>query len=350
MKRGLAIALCMVMMGGLSGCGGTETLKQSAVLQKVAETPQKEDFKAITTIKPGQKNIYVVIKSFHNPYWQEVLNGMKKAGEEAHVNVYAGGVLADKAWEVQRDMIRGIEDSKIDALVLGTADSLRIAEVTKELRDKSKPVILVDTMINTQDYDAAFLTNNLQVGADAAKEMIELLHENGISEADEITVAMQASNLSSRTESERLDSIIAAWYGIAPKNWKIDNNYLISFGDPSVAKDLVTKALKTNPKLKAIFAVNNNCTNAAMQSVMELGRTDVSVMGFDMSETIEKGIAKEEYKFATIMQNPYKIGAGAIKAAAAAASGEKLTIRDVDTGAAVATSQNYKEVIAASKE
>ncbi len=350
MKKGCAIALCIFMACGLAGCGNTETPKQNTVLQKVAEAPNKEDFKAITTVKSGQKNIYVVIKSFHNPYWQEVLKGMKEAGEEAGVNIYAGGVLTNGSWEVQRDMIRSIDVSKMDALVLGTADSLRIAEVTKELREKKKPVILVDTMINTQDYDAAFLTNNLQTGAIAAKEMIALLKENGISETDEITVAMQASNLSSRTESERLDSIIAAWYGIAPKNWKIDSKYLISYGDPSIAKELVANALKTNPKLKAIFAVNNTCTNAAMQSVMDLGRTDVSVMGFDMSETIEKGIAKEEYKFATIMQNPYQIGSGAIKAAAAAANGEKLTIRDVDTGTAIANSKNLKEAISASKK
>ena len=350
MKKGLVIALCAVMMAGLAGCGNTDAPKQSAVLQKVAEAPQKEDFKAITTIKPDQKNIYVVIKSFHNPYWQEVLNGMKKAGEAAHVNVYAGGVLADGAWEVQRDMIRGIDGAKMDALILGTADSLRIAEVTKELRDQKKPVILVDTMINTQDYDAAFLTNNLQTGADAAKEMISLLKEAGVSENDEITVAMQASNLSSRTESERLDSIIAAWYGMAPKNWKIDSQYLISYGDPAVAKELATSALQSNPNLKGIFAVNNNCTIAAMQSVMDLGRTDVAVMGFDMSETIEDGIAKEEYKFATIMQNPYKMGSGAVNAALAAIEGKPIPTRDVDTGAAVATHKNYKEVIIASKE
>ena len=350
MKKGLVIALCAVMMAGLAGCGSTDTPKQSTVLQKVAEAPQKEDFKAITTIKPDQKNIYVVIKSFHNPYWQEVLNGMKKAGEAAHVNIYAGGVLADGAWEVQRDMIRGIDGAKMDALILGTADSLRIAEVTKELRDRKKPVILVDTMINTQDYDAAFLTNNLQTGADAAKEMIELLKETGVSENEEITIAMQASNLSSRTESERLDSIIAAWYGMAPKNWKIDSKYLISYGDPTVAKELATSALKSNPNLKAIFAVNNNCTIAAMQSVMDLGRTDVAVMGFDMSETIETGIAKEEYKFATIMQNPYKMGSGAVNAAVAAIKGNPIPTRDVDTGTAVATHKNYKEVIIASKE
>lgn len=349
MKKGLVIAACALMMAGLAGCG-TNQPTQSAVLQKVAEAPQKEDFKAITDIKPNQKNIYIVVKSFHNPYWQEVLNGMKKAGEEAHVNLYAGGVLTDGAWEVQRDMIRAIDGAKIDALILGTADSLRMAEVTKELREKKKPVILVDTMINTQDYDAAFLTNNLQTGAVAAKEMIALLKENGVSENDEITVAMQVSNLSSRTESERLDSIIAAWYGMAPKNWKIDNKYLISYGDPAVAKELVTNALKENQNLKAIFAVNNNCTIAAMQSVMDLGRTDVAVMGYDMSETIETGIEKEEYKFATIMQNPYKIGAGAVNAAITALNGNPIPVRDVDTGAAVATHKNYKEAIVASKE
>ncbi len=350
MKKGLAIALCAVMVWGLSGCGETEKPQQGSVLQKVAEAPTKEDFKAITTVKPDQKNVYVVIKSFHNPYWQEVLKGMKAAGESSHVNVYVGGVLSDSNWEVQRDMIRSVEPAKMDALILGTADSLRISEVTKEIRDQKKPVVLVDTMINTQDYDAAFLTNNLQTGAAAAKEMVNLLKQTGVSENDEITVAIQASNLSSRTESERLDSIIAAWYGIAPKNWEIDNRYLISYGDNAVAKELATNALKSNPKLKAIFAVNNNCTIAAMQSVMELGRTDVAVMGYDMSEDIEKGIEKEEYKFSTILQNPYKMGFGAVKAAVTALRGEKLSLRDVDTGATVTTSKNLKEAIAASKE
>ncbi len=350
MRKGLAIALSAVLLMGLSGCGSEVKPQSGTVAQKVAEAPVKEDFKALTEVKQGQKNVYAVVKAYHNPYWQEVMQGMKAAGEAAHVNVYVGGVLNDGNWEVQKDMIKHIEDNQIDGLILGTADSLRMSEVTKEIRDKKKPVVLVDTMLNTQDYDAAFLTNNLKAGAEAAKKMVALLKENGVSEEDDITVGIHVSNLSSRTESERLDSIIANWYGIAPRHWKIDSQYMVNFGDNSIGEKLVLDNLHTKQNMKAIFAVNNNCTNVTMQAVMKLGRKDVSVMGFDMSDVVKEGIERKEYKFATVMQNPHKMGYEAVKAAAAAMAGNPIVERDVDTGSAIADEGNLKQMLDAAKK
>ena len=350
MRKGLAIALSAVLLMGLSGCGSEQKPASGTVAQKVAEAPVKEDFKALTEVKQGQKNVYAVVKAFHNPYWQEVMHGMKEAAEASHVNLYVGGVLTDGNWETQKDMIKHIEDNKIDGLILGTADSLRMSEVTKEIRDKKKPVILVDTMLNTQDYDAAFLTNNLQAGAEAAKKMVELLKQNGISEEDDITVGIHVSNLSSRTESERLDSIVANWYGIAPRHWKIDSEYMVNFGDESIGEKLVLDNLNTKQSLKAIFAVNNNCTNITMQAVMKLGRKDVSVMGFDMSDVVREGIERKEYKFATVMQNPHQMGYQAVKAAADAMAGKAIAARDVDTGAAVADEKNLAEMLAKARK
>ncbi len=350
MRKGLAMVLCAALAFGFAGCGSEEKPASGTVAQKVADAPVKEDFKALTEVKQGQKNVYAVVKAFHNPYWQEVMQGMKEAGEAAHVNVYVGGVLNDGNWEVQKDMIRHIEDNKMDGLILGTADSLRMAEVTKEIRDKKKPVVLVDTTLNTDDYDAAFLTNNLQAGAEAAKKMVELLKENGVSEEEDITVAMHVSNLSSRTESERLDSIVANWYGIAPRHWKIADKYLVNFGDNTIGEKLVLDALHTDQNLKAIFAVNNNCTNVTMQAVMKLGRKDVSVMGFDMSDVVKEGIQHKEYQFATVMQNPHQMGAQAVKAAVAAMKGEKIAEKDVDTGIAIADDKNLAQMLAAAKK
>lgn len=97
---------------------------------------------------------------------------------------------------------------------------MRLTETAKNLRGDKLPVVLVDTMMNTEDYDASYMTNNLAAGAEVAKKMVELLKESGVSEEEEITVVMHVSNLASRTISERLDSTIANWYNVAPKNGK----------------------------------------------------------------------------------------------------------------------------------
>lgn len=51
------------------------------VTQKVAEAPAKQDFKAVTTVKSGQKNVYAVVQAMNGNYWKKVIAGMKKAGE-----------------------------------------------------------------------------------------------------------------------------------------------------------------------------------------------------------------------------------------------------------------------------
>lgn len=94
----LLISAC-ILAGGVAGCG-SQAEPQGTVTQKVAEAPAKQDFKAVTTVKSGQKNVYAVVKAMNGNYWKKVIAGMKKAGEENGVNVYVGGVNKDGNWEL----------------------------------------------------------------------------------------------------------------------------------------------------------------------------------------------------------------------------------------------------------
>ena len=266
---------------------------------------------------------------------------MKKAGEEKGINVYVGGVNKDGNWELQRAMLIDAQAKKADALVLGAADSMRLTDTTKNLRKDKLPVVLVDTMMNTEDYDASYMTNNLAAGAEVAKKMVGLLKESGVSEEEEIKVVMHVSNLASRTISERLDSTIANWYNVAPKNWKISKTYLINYGDEQTADELVEKTLQ-DQSVKGIIACNNSSTKATIATVMKEGRKDLSVMGFDLSEPAVAALKDGSYHFATIAQNPERMGYEAVMAAAALANGETVSERDVNTGIAVIDAKNFK--------
>ena len=335
----LLIYAC-ILAGGVAGCGN-QAEPQGTVTQKVAEAPAKQDFKAVTTVKSGQKNVYAVVKAMNGNYWKKVIAGMKKAGEENGVNVYVGGVNKDGNWELQRAMLIDAQAKKADSIILGAADSMRLTETTKNLRADKLPVVLVDTMMNTEDYDASYMTNNLAAGAEVAKKMVELLKESGVSEDEEITVVMHVSNLASRTISERLDSTIANWYNLAPKKWKISKAYLINYGDEQTAGELVEKTLQ-DKSVKGIIACNNSSTKATIAAVMKEGRKDLAVMGFDLSEPAVAALKDGSYHFATIAQNPEKMGYEAVKAAAALADGKAVSERDVNTGITIMDAKNFK--------
>ena len=74
----LLISAC-ILAGGVAGCG-SQAEPQGTVTQKVAEAPVKKDFKAVTTVKSGQKNVYAVVKAMNGNHWKKVIAGMKKQG------------------------------------------------------------------------------------------------------------------------------------------------------------------------------------------------------------------------------------------------------------------------------
>ncbi len=327
----------------MTGCGGDAAKPQGEITKKVAEAPKSKDFEAVTAVKADQKNVYAVVKAMNGYYWKEIIRGMKEAGDKLGVNVYVGGVYKDGDFEAQRDMLKDMKGKKADAIVLGPADSMGMAETAHNLRADKLPVVLVDTMLNTEDYDAAYMTNNLAAGAQMARKMVSLLKENGVSETDQATIVMHVSNLASRTVSERLDSTIANWYTVAPANWKIDKKYLINYGDDVIAENAMNEAMKNIPNLKGVFACNNSSTKVSAATIMKAGRKDIALMGFDMSAPMKEGLANKDYHFATVQQNQYQMGYEAVKTALEAAQGKAPAVRNTDTGVTIVDHNNFKK-------
>lgn len=339
MKKMLALALSAAAVFALAGCGEQPS---GSITQKVAESPSKQDFQPLTEIKDGQKNIYVVGKAMNDSYWKALFRGVKKSAEEDNVNVYLGGVLNDGNWEVQRDLVKELDGKKVDAVILGAADSVNMSEVARQLREKHIPVILVDTPLSTEDYDAGFMTDNLAAGAEAANQMVALLKDSGVKEDEKATVVMAVSNMQSSALSERLDSAVAHWHNVAPKDWTISPQYLVNYGDKSRAEELASAAIDNVQDLKGFIAVSNGSTRGTLDAVTKAGRKDIAVVGFDRSKQMSDALKDGSYHVAAIAQHEYKMGYEAVKAAEKAMDGTEITEKDVDTGYVVLDKEHLK--------
>lgn len=343
MKKILAVLFSALLLVSVAGCGDSNS-QQGAVTQKVMNAKTKQDFEPVTEIKEGRKNVYAVLKVMKGNYWEEVIRGIKDGAAKADVNVYVGGVMKDGDWELQRDMVKELPGKKADAVILAPADSSNMTASAKTLREQKLPVFLVDTALSSNDYDAAFLTNNLEAGAEVCQQMVEQMKANGVKESEEATVLVHVSTLASTTIADRLNSIMANWGKFAPASWKIEHDYIINYCDEAGAVKLVTEKIKNTHNVKGIIACNNGSTNATVEAVMAAGRKDIAVTGFDLGKKTLLGLEDKNYSIAVAVQNQYKMGYEAVMAAAAAAKdGSKPAQKLVNTGIRMADKNNYKK-------
>lgn len=350
--RILAALMALGVCAFAAGCGEEQKVvdpKGAEVIQKVTQAPVREEFAPVGEIKEGRKNVYVIVKTLKNSYWKEVAEGLKAGAKEADVNLYLGAALREIDWQTQTDMLKELKDKKVDAVIMAPTDSTKMVAIAQELKAKKIPVILLDTPLNSKDYDASYMTNNVAAGMKAGEEMLKMLKKAGAKDSDQLVVRIQLSNQNSNTLMDRLDGLNSFWNEKAPKAWKLNKMLLVDQGDRGEARRMTDKALKTD-KIRGIITLNNRPTVAAAETIQKANRKDVVLVGFDYAPGTAKFIAAPDYIGATIVQNQYKMAVESVKTAKAIAEGGKLAKKDVDTGIVIVDENNQKQYEASLKK
>ena len=106
---------------------------------------------------------------------------------------------------------------------------------------------------------------------------------------------------------------------------------------------LITDRIKNTPDVKGVISCNNSSTNATVEAIMQAGRKDIAITGFDLGKKTVAGFEDGNYNIAVAVQNQYKMGYDAVMAAAAAANGSKPAVKDINTGIKLVDKTNYKK-------
>ena len=240
------------------------------------------------------------------------------------------------------EMLKSLVGKKADAVILATSDSMQLIPAVEELRKAKLPVVLVDTGLNTKQYNAAYMTNNFAAGSKAAEEMLQLLRSNGLKEADKATVVMKVSSLKSQNMVERIEGANAYWQAQAPAAWKLESKPMVDYGDKALSLELSQKAMQEVSDLKGFISCNNSSTLNAAEAISASKRKDVVLVGFDYAKETAALIANPDFKAVSIVQNQYAMGVESVKKAVELAGGAQAEQLNVDTGIGVVTIENYK--------
>ncbi|MGM9570461.1 MAG: substrate-binding domain-containing protein [Phascolarctobacterium sp.] len=348
MKKIATLLFCVLLALTMAGCGQSSKAvdapksTQQSIIDKANKAPEKQAFTALTEVKEGRKNIYVVLKVLKGDYWSQLVNGLRDGAQTADCNVYVGGPYKETNWEIQQEMLKELMGKKADAVVLAPSDSVQLIPVVEELHKRKLPVVLLDTGLNTKKYNAAYMTNNFDAGSKAAAEMLKLLKDNGLKESDKATIVMKASNLKSQNMVERIEGINAHWQAKAPHGWKLEPRVLVDYGDKALSLEMTKKAMRDIGDLKGFISCNNSATLNTAEALVDSKRKDIMLVGFDYAKATAAVIANPELKAVTIVQNQYHMGYDGVNMAAQLAKGVQAEQQNVDTGIGVVNIDNYK--------
>lgn len=332
------IAILFLLLMVTAGCNQEQSKEKVEIIQ---------DFVPMTDIVEGRQDIYVIVKSMTSSYWKVVLDGAKQAGIDHQCNIFAAGSILETEWELQEAYIERAIENGADAIILGPDNSEMLAPVVEMVYDKGIPIIIVDTIVNTHDYDVCYMTDNLLMGENAAREMIRMLKEQGHLDSEEIDVAIELGAKSSQTINERLAGFCQYWTKCAPETWHILDEIICNDGDESLAIELSREFLEQYPEVDGVFGTDNASTMGFSSALLNLEKQDVVMVGFDYSKEAAKILEDGRYNVSFMLQRQYDMGYKGVESALLLNSGETVEGKFVDTGGVVLNkdTMNSKEIL-----
>ena len=154
-KKYICILAAVIGFCSLSGCGSS------------AKKTEEE-----------QVTIGVVTKSKSSEYWLSVCDGMKDAAEKYHADVVILSPDSETEEEVQKNMIRDLLKTDIQAIAVSPIDSYECEDYLNFAREKGISVYACDTPI--EDSEIPYIgIDNEKLGYELGEQLAKALDHKG---------------------------------------------------------------------------------------------------------------------------------------------------------------------------
>ncbi len=265
--------------------------------------------------------IPLISKGFQHQFWQAVRLGAEQAAADCGVEITFEGPETEAMVDKQMEMLQTALDRGPAAIAFAALDSQAAIPLLERAQEEGIPIVGFDSGVDSDIPVTTAATDNIAAAALAADKMVELIGGSG-------EVAIVAHDQTSRTGIDRVDGFRNRIEEAYPDVTIVDIQY--GGGDQLRSTDIAKAIILSNPNIKGIFGANEGSAIGVLNAVMELGNTDIVVIGYDSGAQQMEAI-RSGAEAGAITQDPIGIGYRAVEAAVMAILGEELpTI--IDTG------------------
>lgn len=282
----------------------------------------------------GTRVIAVIPKGTINMWWEVVRKGAEKAGKEFNYRIVWNGPEVETDREKQ---IQAVEDALIKksaAIVLGPNDFKALARSVEKIRQAGIPCVIVDSPVDSKEFDSFVGTDNFSGGADAARIIGKALNKRG-------TVILVRFVQNSASTDARADGFTQTLQKEFPDIKVVAEQYTL--GTVEDARQKTVDMLTRYPQVDGVFAVNHPTSVGAYKAIQNEGKEGkIHFVAFDSDPVLLDGVANGGVD-AIIAQNPFEIGYHGVRIAAKLLSGEEIP-SEYPVASMIVNKQNLEEM------
>ncbi|MFE2088578.1 ABC transporter substrate-binding protein [Streptomyces sp. NPDC059460] len=272
--------------------------------------------------------IDVITKATDSEFWQSMLAGAKKAGDDTGAQLGLFGPTSETDIDAQVSLVENSISRGAEAIVLASNSSTALNGAVDRARKAGIKVITVDNAITT-DAEGFIGTDNVKAGQQAGERMCALLTKRSKSDGK---ILHESSASGQQVLVDRFKGFKTGLAAKCPDAEVVQTS--VNDNDLNKAVGQVNDALTATPDLAGIFADNNTSGTGAAKAVAERNASErVSVVAFDSDPAEIAGVRNGSLD-AILVQNPFFFGYQGVLEAAMAAHDSAPPV-SLDPGAVV---------------
>jgi ribose transport system substrate-binding protein len=286
---------------------------------------------AMAQTKP---TIPVIVKDTTSIYWQTVLAGARKAGQDFDVNVTELGAQSESDVAGQISLLEKAVASNPTGIVIAPAQFAPLGKPIDEAAKKVK-IIGIDSTADTKALTSFLATDDVQVGHIAADALANAITRSYADTEGDVAIITASSVASSP------DQTVTSFKEQVAKKYRALNVLPEKVADAQAATGLsIMKDLTaTDMNLRGVFVSNIIMAEGASQVVYNKSSGDrINYVVFGSNDKLIKSMQGGTID-ALVVKDPFRMGYDGVKTALAASRGEKVPAT-IDTGANLITKAN----------
>jgi ribose transport system substrate-binding protein len=286
---------------------------------------------AMAQTKP---TISIIVKDTTSVYWQTVLAGARKAGQDLGVDVSELGAQSESDVAGQIGILAKAAASNPAAIVIAPAQFAALGKPIDEAAKKVK-IIGIDSAADTKALTSFVATDEMQAGRLAADALANAITKTyADTEGDVAIITASPGSASPDQSAKGFKEQVANKYralNVLPE--KVADAQAAT--GLSIMKDLVD----ADRDLRGVFVSNVIMAEGASQVVYNKSSGDrINYVVFGSDDKLVKSL-QDGTIAALVVQDPFRMGYDGVKTALAASKGEKVPAT-LDTGANLITKAN----------
>jgi len=323
MKKGLTVLLVVTVLLSFSLIG----FGQTSVFDISKANPPK-------AIPSSDMTIFVIVKASQDEHWQTVLDGAEKAANHFGVEFIHQEAQAESDISRQVSILETAISTNPDAIVLAPTVADALVPGIEKAMDSGIPVIIVDSMANTDNYVSFLGSNSYKIGQIAADEMAKALERENGSPSGKVAAITWMSGV--QTAADRISGFVDRIEEAYPDIEVV--SVRDPMGQPGNTLNITLDLLTAYPDLDGLYNVAQMGGNEMVRALDMEGRKDLAVVVVDASPQQIWGL-ENGYVDAVIAQQPWVMGYAGVAYAVMARNGVPLA-KNAEIGISVITKES----------